>query len=108
MHHNSTTSGYRDMGITPCIISCDNILGGSRLKNRGNPLKPNFQEVLDHLPGFENYPFFNIQKNFFSLQPSGYGNFGFYDHSDIMTKMAWSQGGHTKRHLLYKAIISEE
>ena len=31
----------------------------------------------------------------------GYGGFGFYDHSDIMTKMAWSQSGHIKRRLLY-------
>ena len=31
----------------------------------------------------------------------GYGDFGFYDHSDIMTKMVWSQGGHNKRRLLY-------
>ena len=25
----------------------------------------------------------------------------FYDHSDIMTKMVWSQGSHIKRRLLY-------
>ena len=31
----------------------------------------------------------------------GYGGFGFYDHSDIVTKMVWSQGGHIKRRLLY-------
>ena len=31
---------------------------------------------------------------------SCYGGFGFYNHSDIMTKMVWSQGGHTKRRLL--------
>jgi len=30
----------------------------------------------------------------------GYGGFGFYDHSDIMTKMVWSQGDHIKRRLL--------
>ena len=39
----------------------------------------------------------------------GYGGFGFYDHSDIMTKMAWSQGGHIKRRLLYLTLaISSE
>ena len=27
----------------------------------------------------------------------GYGDFGFYDHSDIMTKMVWSQKGHITR-----------
>ena len=32
---------------------------------------------------------------------SCYGGFGFYDHSDIMTKMVWSQDGHIKRRLLY-------
>ena len=32
----------------------------------------------------------------------GYGDFGFYNHSDIMTKMVWSQGGHIKRRLLYE------
>jgi len=26
--------------------------------------------------------------------------FGFYDHSDVMTKMVWSQGCHIKRRLL--------
>ena len=31
----------------------------------------------------------------------GYGCFGFYDHSDIMTKMVWSQDGHIERRLLY-------
>ena len=31
----------------------------------------------------------------------GYGDFGFYNHSDIMTKMVWSQGGHIKRRLHY-------
>ena len=31
-----------------------------------------------------------------------YGGFGFYNHSDIMTKMVWSQGGHIKWRLLYK------
>ena len=35
---------------------------------------------------------------------SCYGSFGFYDHSDIMTKMVWSQGGHIKRRLLYIAF----
>ena len=34
----------------------------------------------------------------------GYGDFSFYNHSDIMTKMVWSQGGHIKRRLLYMAI----
>ena len=29
------------------------------------------------------------------------GGFSFYDHSDIMTKMVWSQGGHIKLRLLY-------
>ena len=53
----------------PCVISCDNILGGSRLKNDGNPLITNFQQVSDHLPGFENYTFFDFQKNCFSLHP---------------------------------------
>ena len=32
---------------------------------------------------------------------SCYGGFGFYNYSDIMTKMVWSQGGHIKRRLLY-------
>ena len=36
----------------------------------------------------------------------GYGDFGFYDHSDIMTKMVWSQGGHIKRRLLYYLRLS--
>ena len=31
----------------------------------------------------------------------GYDGFGFYDHSDIMTKMVWSQSGHINRRLLY-------
>ena len=31
----------------------------------------------------------------------GYDGFGFYNHSDIMTKMVWSQSGHVKRRLLY-------
>ena len=31
----------------------------------------------------------------------GYGDFGFYDHSDITTKLVWSQGGQIKRRLLY-------
>ena len=34
----------------------------------------------------------------FGLRPRfrcGYGAFGFYNHSDIMTKVVWSQGGHT-------------
>ena len=30
----------------------------------------------------------------------GYGNFGFYEHSDIVAKMVWSQGGRIKRRLL--------
>ena len=30
-----------------------------------------------------------------------YGDFGFYEHSDITNKMVWSQGGHTKQCLLY-------
>ena len=34
----------------------------------------------------------------------GYDGFGFYDHSDIMTKMVWSQGGDTKRRLLYLLV----
>ena len=37
---------------------------------------------------------------------SCYGDFGFYDHSGIRTKMVWSQGGHIKRRLLYKAKLS--
>ena len=32
---------------------------------------------------------------------SCHGGFGFYNHSDLMTKMVWSQGGHIKRRLLY-------
>ena len=32
---------------------------------------------------------------------SCYGGFGFYNQSDIMTKMVWSQGGHIKLRLLY-------
>ena len=32
---------------------------------------------------------------------SCYGGFSFYNHSDIMTKMVWSQGGHIKRRLPY-------
>ena len=35
----------------------------------------------------------------------GYDDFGFYDHSDIMTKMVWSQGGHIKRRLLYLGLF---
>ena len=31
----------------------------------------------------------------------GNGDFGFYDDSDILTKMVWSQGGHNKQRLLY-------
>ena len=36
----------------------------------------------------------------------GYGGFGFYNHSDIMTKMVWSQGGHIKRRLLYSLNLA--
>ena len=32
----------------------------------------------------------------------GYDGFGFYDHSDTMTKMVWSQSGHINRRLLYQ------
>ena len=38
----------------------------------------------------------------------GYGGFGFYNHSDIMTKMVWSQGGHIKwRQLCCKSQPSQ-
>ena len=43
----------------------DSILGGSRLENGGNPPKINFQQILDHMPWFENYTSFDFQKNFF-------------------------------------------
>ena len=37
----------------------------------------------------------------------GYGDFGFYDHSDIMIKMIWSQGGHIKRRQLqFTSVIT--
>ena len=66
----SPISGYRDIRITPCIICRDDILGGSRLENGGNLPKTNFKQVLDHLPGFENYTFFDFQKKLFSLHPT--------------------------------------
>ena len=53
----------------PCVNSFDNILGGSRLENESNSSKPTFQEVSDHLPGFENYTFSDFKKKFFSLHP---------------------------------------
>ena len=34
----------------------------------------------------------------------GYDGFDFYDHLDIMTKMAWSQSGHIKRRLLHHSF----
>ena len=49
----------------PCVIRYDNMLGGSRLENDGNPQKTNFQQVLKHFPGFENYTFFDFQKKIF-------------------------------------------
>ena len=37
----------------------------------------------------------------------GYGNFGFYDHSNIMTKMVWSQGGHDHSDIMTKMVWSQ-
>ena len=58
------------MQITPCVISRNNILGGIPLENGGNPPNTNFKQVLEHLPGFENFTFFDFQKKFVSLHPT--------------------------------------
>ena len=67
--------------FTPCVNSFDNILGGSRLENGSNPPKPTFQEVLDHLPGFENYTFFDFKKKKFFIPP--------YSHMTALKSAAW-------------------
>ena len=59
------------MRITPHANCRDYIWGGCQLENGGNSPKTNFKQVLDHLSGFENYTFFNFQKKFFSLHPTG-------------------------------------
>ena len=69
-YHYFLTSGYGDIRITPCVISSNNILGGSRLENGSSPSKSTFQEVLNHLPGFKNYTFFDFKKTIFSLHPN--------------------------------------
>ena len=45
-------------------------LGGCRLEYGGNPPKTNFKQVLDRLSRFENYTFFDFQKNFFPFHPT--------------------------------------
>ena len=44
-------------------------LGGFRMENGGNPPKTKFKQVLDHLPGFENYTLLSIPKKKFFTPP---------------------------------------
>ena len=62
------------MGINPHAQSRDYTGEGCRLENGGSHPKTNFKQVLDHLPRFENYTFFDFQKKFIQLQPTTYGS----------------------------------